>query len=211
MPRPFIIACAAALLTAPAAFAQQAPVAPQASSAPAQKKLAPNPMNEAMRRTRSELQTAPAPRPEDVGSVDAIIAALYNVISGPAGQPRDWQRFQSLFYPGAQMIPMRKPKAGPSPVATPFSPEAYVSSATVAFGKRGFYEKELHRQTAGYGHLVHVMSAYETRESPNGPALVQGVNSIQLVFDGQRWWILNIAWTDDKATETPVPKDFTRK
>ncbi len=41
----------------------------------------------------------PTAKPSDVESVDAILKALYDVISGPAGQKRDWDRFRSLFLP----------------------------------------------------------------------------------------------------------------
>ncbi|WIG94798.1 nuclear transport factor 2 family protein [Myxococcus sp. SDU36] len=205
MPRPLVAACAAAaLLAAPSALAQ-APASPKPPIS------TPNPMKDAAERTRSALQLAPAPRPEDVRSIDSLIAALYDVISGPAGQARDWQRFRSLFHPGAQMIPIRRPKDGKGPAATPFTPDDYATSASVAFAKRGFFEKETRRQVSGYGDLVQVLSAYETREAADGPVMATGVNSLQLVFDGRRWWILNIAWTDDKAAGVPVPKDFTRK
>src|SRR5688572_18845337 len=38
----------------------------------------------------------PAANPADVASIDAIVAALYDVISGPAGKKRDWDRMRSL-------------------------------------------------------------------------------------------------------------------
>lgn len=205
MPRPLIAACCAvALLAAPAAVAQ-------AQSAPKPAVTTPNPMKDAAERTRSALQLAPAPRPEDVRSIDSLIGALYDVISGPAGQARDWTRFRSLFHPGAQMIPIRRPKGGKGAAATPFTPDDYATSAAVAFDKRGFFEKETRREVSGYGDMVQVLSAYETREVASGPVMATGVNSLQLVFDGQRWLILNIAWTDDKAAGVPVPKVFTRK
>jgi hypothetical protein len=168
-------------------------------------------MKAAAERTQAALQQHPQAKPEDVRSIPAILAALYDVISGPAGQPRDWQRFHSLFYPGAQMVSIRRPKAGTSPGTVPITPQDYAAWGQDFFQKHAFYEKETHRQVAGYGDLVHVLSAYETREAVDGPATSKGVNSLQLLFDGQRWWVLNIAWMDEKAAGTPVPKDFTRK
>src|SRR5690242_2414566 len=45
----------------------------------------------------------------DTVSIDAIIKALYESISGPAGAPRQWDRDRALYAPGAILIPMRLP------------------------------------------------------------------------------------------------------
>jgi len=207
---------AALLLAVFPAFAQQPakpaqPPAPAKEAAPAaqQAPAKPHPMKASAERTQAALEKVPAAKPEDVKSVGAIITALYDVISGPAGQPRDWQRFRSLFYPGAQMMPVVRGKTGLR--AIPFTPEDYVTGNSEYFATHAFFEKETHRQAAGYGDLVTVQSAYETYEVLGGPAVARGVNSLQLFFDGQRWWVLNIAWTDDRAAGKPVPKDLTRK
>ncbi|MFP2912494.1 nuclear transport factor 2 family protein, partial [Pyxidicoccus sp. 3LFB2] len=171
----------------------------------------PSSMKTAGERTQAALQQVPQARPEDVGSIAGLMNALYDVISGPAGQARDWQRFRSLFYPGAKMIPVRRAKAGAGPGISPITPDDYATWGVDFFNKHPFFEKETHRQVAGYGDLVNVLSAYETRDSANGPVTAKGVNSLQLVFDGQRWWVLNIAWIDEKTAGTPVPKDFARK
>ncbi|MFP2926725.1 nuclear transport factor 2 family protein [Pyxidicoccus sp. 3LG] len=168
-------------------------------------------MKTAGERTQAALQQLPAARPEDVRSIDALLTSLYDVISGPAGKARDWQRFRSLFYPGAHMIPVRRAKAGAGPGISPITPDDYAAFGVDFFNKHAFFEKETHRQVSGYGDLVNVLSAYETRESADGPVTAKGVNSLQLVFDGQRWWVLNIAWVDEKTAGIPIPQDFARK
>ncbi|NMO17704.1 nuclear transport factor 2 family protein [Pyxidicoccus fallax] len=221
MLRPLLAACAAVLLTAPATLAQQ-PQKPQQSppaqqppaqqQAPAAQTTSPPATRKAAgERTQAALQQVPPAKPEDVRTIAGLTAALYDVISGPAGQPRDWQRFRSLFYPGAQMIPVRRAKAGEGPGISPFSFNDYATWGDEFFKKHAFFEKETHRQVAGYGDIVNVLSAYETRETANGPVTSKGVNSLQLAFDGQRWWVLSLTWMDEKAAGIPVPKDFTRK
>jgi len=235
MLRPLIAVCAAVLLIVPLASAQQptkpqqqpapqsppksqpsaqpsAPTQPSAQQSPAARETTrPNSMKTAGERTQAALQQVPAARPEDVNSIAGLMTALYDGISGPAGQARDWQRFRSLFYPGARMIPVRRTKAGAGPGISPITPDDYASWGVDFFAKHAFFEKETHRQVSGYGDLVNVLSAYETRESADGTVTARGVNSLQLVFDGQRWWVLNIAWLDEKTAGMPVPKDFTRK
>ncbi|RKH40607.1 nuclear transport factor 2 family protein [Corallococcus sicarius] len=207
------VACAVLLGTA-SAFAQAPTAAPApppkaAPTAPAATK--PNPIQISGERTQAALAQLPAPKPEDVKSVDAILKALYDVISGPAGTPRDWARFRSLFHPGATLVPLVHTQAAPGLHARPISPDEFVAMGTAAATARAFYEKETARQTMGFSDLVHVMSTYETREAKDGPLVAKGVNSIQLFNDGQRWWVMHIVWVDEKTAGIKVPKDLTRK
>jgi hypothetical protein len=208
-----LVACAV-LLGAPSALAQtQSPPPPPAQQKAAQAKepaARPNAMNAAAERAQAELAKVPAPKPEDVRSVDAILTALYDVISGPAGAPRDWQRMRSLFYPGARLVPVGRGKA-PGLHATALTVEDFISGGSEFFATHGFYEKEFSRQMLGFGDLVQALSAYETREAKDGPVTDRGANSIQLFNDGKRWWVLNITWLDEKSAGMKLPTDFTRK
>ncbi|QSQ11254.1 nuclear transport factor 2 family protein [Myxococcus landrumensis] len=211
MPRLLTAVRVAALLITSSAFAQgTTPPAPTAKSAPTPP-APPSPMKLASERTQAALKLAPPGRPTDVKSVEDVVTALYDVISGPAGKARDWQRFRSLFYPGAQMASVQRPRPDGRPGVAPVTPEDYVTWGEGYFKEHGFFERETHRQVSGYGDLVNVLSAYEIRTSPEAAPLLRGVNNIQLVFDGQRWWVLHISWTDEKAAGAPVPTAFTRK
>lgn len=216
------LAASPALAQAPTPATPAAKAAPATPGAPAAKgtpaKPAPavapgtsDPMKLAAQLTQTALQSTPAAKPEDVRTPEALLAALYDVISGPAGKARDWQRFRSLFYPGARMVPVHRAKPGGPPGILPITPEDYVAWGEPYFQKHAFYEKESHRQVAGYGDLLNVLSAYESRDDPNAAPFAKGVNNIQLAFDGQRWWVLHIAWMDEKAAGTAVPSTFVRK
>ena len=144
---------------------------------------------------------APAARPADVASVDAIIASLYDVISGPAGQARDWDRMRSLFHPSARMEPITQRPTGGIAVVV-LTPDDYVTRSGEMLTKFGFTEREIARKQDRLGNLVHVWSTYEGRFTGEGAPRkepIRGINSIQLAFDGTRWWILNITW----QAETP--------
>ena len=157
------------------------------------------------------LAAVPAARPEDVKSLDAIVGALYDVISGDAGVQRDWNRFRSLFYPGARMIPSgRNAKTG-KVGARIASPEAYIQANESFLEGEGFHELELGRHVDSYGTISQVFSAYEARnkKSDEKPFL-RGINSIQLLNDGTRWWVLTIAWSPE-TPDNPLPERFTRK
>ena len=145
--------------------------------------------------------------PADVESIGAIIEALYESISGPAGSPRDWDRFRSLFAPGARLMPVAEP-----PNRTPFTqvatPEEYITSATPYFDQNAFYEVELFRKEDRYGRIAQVFSTYESFNSPDATEpFMRGINSIQLMWDDERWWILSIFWNHENPSR-PIPAQY---
>jgi hypothetical protein len=139
----------------------------------------------------------------DVASIDGVIRALYEVISGPAGAPRDWDRERKLFFPGGRLAPTR-PKPGGGGIVDFFDVEGYIASRSPMFEKDSFFEKEIARRTFAFGNIAHVLSAYELARTPDGPPFIRGINSIQLFHDGDRWWVLSIAW-DNEREGSPLP------
>jgi hypothetical protein len=149
----------------------------------------------------------------DVGSIDAIIHAAYDVISGPAGQKRDWNRERSLFIPDARLIPTAKKAGDDASHAVDLAPQvldadAYIARVEPFFEKEGFYEKEVVRRTEQFGRMAHAWSTYESRHHPDDPEpFMRGINSIQLFNDGKRWWIVSIYWQHESAQD-PIPDKY---
>ena len=154
---------------------------------------------------------APPPaRPADVQSVDAIITAVYDVISGDAGQKRDWDRFRSLFAPNARLIPTGKRPTGET-VARVITPEQYVQGSGAMLERDGFHEVEIARTTEQYGNIVHAFSTYESRRTKaDAQPFMRGINSIQLYNDGTRWWVLTIFWQGE-TPDVPLPAKYLPK
>jgi hypothetical protein len=149
----------------------------------------------------------PAAKAEDVSSPDAILAALYNVISGPPGK-RDWDRMRSLFAPGARLIPTRRDAQSGEIRPIMLDVEGYISRSAPFLEKEGFFEKEIARRTERFGNILHAFSTYESRHKADDAApFARGINSIQLCFDGKRWWIVTIYWQGE-SPENPLPKEF---
>jgi hypothetical protein len=143
----------------------------------------------------------------DVQSVDAIIASLYDVISGEPGAPRDWDRFKNLFKPEARLMPTRKNPAGEFELA-PMAVNDYIQMFSSRI-KTGFYEREIHRVAEQYGTVTHVFSTYETKEKKEGAVTNRGVNSIQLFFDGKRFYVANIFWCAE-SLGFPLPDKYVK-
>ena len=106
-------------------------------------------------------QGAPPARPADVSSIDSIITTLYAVISGPAGQPRQWDRFHSLMHPEARLIPTRCDSSGKCSLRI-MTPAQYQQRADSFLVAEGFTERELKRSTERYGAIAHAFSSYQS-------------------------------------------------
>lgn len=136
----------------------------------------------------------PEPKPEDVKSLDAIVKALYDVISGPAGQKRDWNRFRSLFAPNARMTALVKRPNGEL-AAIGMSPEDYIARSGKMLEERGFFEIEVKRQATMVEDMAMLWSDYESRHKPDDPKPFQtGTNGIQAYTNGKRWFLLSVLW-----------------
>jgi hypothetical protein len=144
---------------------------------------------------------------QDVTSLDNIMATLYSVISGEKGEVRDWVRFKKLFTADARLIPTTKNKEDKIGYRI-MSPSDYQESAGKRLEEVGFHEIEISRKTEAYGSLVHVWSTYESYHSKSDKTpFARGINSIQLMNDGNRWWILQIYWLGE-SVENPLPKEY---
>ena len=132
-------------------------------------------------------------RPDDVSSPERIIAVDYALISGRADEPRDWERWKTLFAPGARLIPIER-TSDESVTAHVMTPDEYIASRTALLGTGDFFEWETAREERREGRMAHVWSSYEAARAPGGKPIRRGVNSIQLWNDGTRWWILSVTW-----------------
>ena len=151
----------------------------------------------------------PKANPEDVKSIEAILATMYKVTGGEPGQARDWDRYKSLFVPDARLVAARP---GPDGAATTMylSVGNFVDANKNYFEKGGFFDKEISRKTEAYGNIAQVWSTFESRHKADDPApYTRGINSIQLLKDGNRWWIVNVFW-DLEHENAPIPEQYLK-
>ena len=193
-----LLTFAAALSLCNFAAAAQSPAA---SPAPPAQQTQPKPPQDASAQV-------PAPKPDDVKSIDTILAALYNVISGPAGE-RDWNRFRSLFLPGATLTSAGRDRDGNIHVR-PRTVEGYVTGAGGYFAQHGFFESPIVSRVQTFGNVAQVFCSYESRGAAGEAPFARGINSIQLAHDGKRWWIVSILW-DEERPDNPLPKEFAAR
>jgi hypothetical protein len=144
-------------------------------------------------------------RREDVETVEGIVKALYEVVSGPAGG-RDWERERSLLHPHARLMPTRPEPGGA--VVDVFDCEGYIASRSPFFAANSFYETEVAHRVERFGNIAHVWSTYESRRSlEDAEPFMRGINSIQLFHDGDRWWVMSVLW-DNERPGNPLPAEY---
>ncbi len=148
----------------------------------------------------------PAARPSDVSSIDAILRAAYDVISGPAG-PRDWQRFRSLFVTGARLIPAERDSTGHTRLQVTTVDE-FAQSAAQYFTTNSFYERGIGQKVDAFGAVAQVFSSYASFRGANDPQpFARGINSFQLFNDGTRWYIVTIYWNAERP-DLKIPAQY---
>jgi len=149
----------------------------------------------------------------DGSSVDAIVAALYESVShGPEYEP-NWERMRGIFLPVGMLIPPKRPQED---IFTVLDVDGFQdrvrknAAATKQKGEApsGFFEREISRRQDCFGNVCQIFSTYESRHAPSDETpFVRGINSIQLVRDGRRWWIASVVW-DTERTDNPIPPPY---
>ncbi len=148
-----------------------------------------------------------AAAPADVASPEAIVAALYDVISGDAGVARDWDRFRSLFHPTGRLMPTGVNAEGVARTRV-LTPEDYITLAGPGLVRDGFHEREIASRTERFGHIAHVWTTYDSKRSlSDAEPFMRGINSIQLLNDGTRWWVISVYWQGE-TPDAPIPPEY---
>lgn len=144
-----------------------------------------------------------------VQDIDTTIRTLYNVISGEKGETRNWELFKYLFHPNAKLIPTGKNLDGLTNVKF-MTPDDYINTSGKWLFDNGFHENEISKKIEIFGPITHVFSTYESfRSKSDERPFMRGINSIQLLYDGNRYWIINIYWASE-TKENPIPNNYLK-
>jgi hypothetical protein len=148
-----------------------------------------------------------AARPEDVSSIESIVKADYESISGGVGVARQWARDLTLYDPNARSFEASTdPKTHAVTTWTPTSQE-YTDATDAQFVHSGFSEHEVAHKIYRYGNVATDFSSYEGKLATSDKLASQGVNIYQLYFDGKRWWISAVSWDGNLDPHT-IPADL---
>jgi hypothetical protein len=136
-----------------------------------------------------------ADRTGEFATIDGLMTALYESISGPPGG-QDFELSRRIQHPDVRLVRTRLDEAG-KPVAFSFSGDEYEANARALLADIPFYE---------VGNVAQVFSAYEARTAPDGgEPIKRGMNCAHLFDDGTRWWLMHMIW-DDERDGVEVPR-----
>jgi hypothetical protein len=151
-------------------------------------------------------QAAPAD-PADVESIESIISAYYEVISAEKDVERDWGRFLSLFASEGRFVTTRT--VGESIATMTLTPQQFIQFNQSYFSSTGYFEVEIHRQVDRFGNIAHIFSTYESKHTAADPEpYSRGINSIQLMSNGERWWIVSVMWDYERPGDNDLPAKY---
>lgn len=143
-------------------------------------------------------------------TIDGTIDALYNVISGEKGEERDWDLMRYIYHPNGRLVATRQNPDGTAG-AVFLTPEGYIESSGRWLFENGFFEEEIHREVAVFGNIAQVFSTYQCFKSKSDTEpFMRGINSIQLINQGNRWRVVNIFWLQE-TEDNPIPQVYLPK
>lgn len=144
----------------------------------------------------------------DTQSPEHVVAALYEVISGPGSEVRDWQRFRSLFVEGARFLSRTPTHPDAAVQEGEWDLDGYIRVASEEYRQDGFWEREIWVRSERYGSIAHVFSTYESRvSSPDAAPIARGINSIQCVRGTSGWQIAHLIFAMETES-SPIPSEY---
>jgi hypothetical protein len=144
-------------------------------------------------------------RAEDVSTIEGIVTASYETISGGVGVARQWGRDRTLFDPNSRSVAIHVDAKTGAIKTEPMTEQDFADRSDASLVKDGFTERELKHVIKRFGNVATVLSSYEGATS--GKVIERGVNIFQLYFDGKRWWILSMVW-DEERPGNPIPAEL---
>jgi hypothetical protein len=159
--------------------------------------------------TPAVAQQAPVPRPEQVATPEAIITAMYESVKRAPGEQYDWDLLRGLCLPGALLVPSTEQTGGALRTMTVDDFIAWIDQGTTVGGPndQGFAEEEIAHRIERYGDIAQVFSTYQKHVHGSTEILGRGINSVNLVHNGGRWWIASIIW-DEEVGAGPIPRRY---
>ncbi len=162
--------------------------------------------------SQSSISQTTYPLASDINSPEAIVKAAYEAIKRAPGEKYNWERFNSLFIDKAILTPNSEQTGGQFRVISPKEFIQWIDQASTIGGSndKGFSEEEISSKIEIYGDIAHVFSTYQKRFWNESQILGRGINTFQLIYRNNRWWITSIAW-DEETGAGPIPGRYLPK
>lgn len=143
-----------------------------------------------------------------VKSIEGITNKMIELISGEIGEKRNWDEYRNLFLPTAQKISIG-PGRGGTQRARVMNLEEFVRNVDPLYARDGFEEYAIGLTVNEFNGIANVFQSYYCKNLL-GTYEKRGVNSYQLVYLNDRWWIANTLFTPE-SDEATIPDKFLFK
>ena len=146
----------------------------------------------------------------DTKSVQNILDAYYDCISGPIGEKRDFNRFKNLFHPSVKFTFSYWNKEETKASVMVFNNAEDFIKKLDYLDKKGFYEYEISNKIDEFSAITQVFSTYTYRVEDKSTEPKTGITSYQLFYDGERYWIMSMLWNIESKSYK-IPKKYLKK
>ncbi|WP_430412438.1 hypothetical protein [Kordia sp.] len=144
---------------------------------------------------------------EAVKTIDGVLTKMLTIISGEKGKKRDWKALENLFLPSATFS-VRSPDKSYETQFETVNLEDFIESLKDSYYDNGFYEVETGKVVNEFNGVANVFQSFYGKDSEGNEE--RGINSYQLVYLKNRWWIANMVWTFE-TDEVKIPKKYIRE
>lgn len=141
-------------------------------------------------------------------SIEGITNKMIELISGDIGEERNWAEYRNLFLPRAQKMSIRTTKDGKSSVSV-MNIEEFVRNVGPGYARAGFEEYAIGLTVNEFNGIAVVFQSFYCK-TLTGTYEKRGINSYQLVYLNDRWWIANTLYTNE-SDDMPLPDKYLFK
>ncbi len=146
---------------------------------------------------------------EKYQTVEETVNKMLEIISVEVGEEPNWTEYRNLFLPTAQKILLNPKAKNPANRVRSFSVEEFIRYIGPLYGRDGFNEKVLGVTIDEFNGVANVFQSYHAKNL-KGTYDKKGINSYQLVWINNRWWIASTTWATE-TEESKIPEKYLNK
>ncbi len=132
-------------------------------------------------------------------SIDGIINELLDQITIEKGQTMDTTAIRNLFHPNALLT------VSDSTMAETVALDDFLKLLRDPYYEAGYEEKEIHKIVDEFNGIAQVFQTFYGKDSEG--AEEKGINSYQLAYYDDRWWIVSLLWTME-SENAKIPQKY---
>lgn len=136
---------------------------------------------------------------------EGVTQKMLEFISFEKDEVKDWDEFRNLFLPRAELIAIY-PDAPPARQVSSLNLEEFVRYAGSTYPSEGFEEIVIGLDVKEFNGIATVFESFYCK-TKSGSYEARGVNTYQLVFLNNRWWIASTMFVNE-TEDVKLPNEY---